>query len=335
MTFEALLKDLKKGKIKPVYLLQGEEDYFIDQACHFFEHELLPEAERDFNLSVYYGKDADPAEVMNACRRYPMFSEKQVVILKEAQSMRKPDLARFESYLGDVMDTTVFVVTYKNGKIDGRLKLNQLFKKKGEVLTVKRIYDNQLPGWINSYVKAQGYTITEKACVLLASHIGTDLSVQTNELGKIFINLPQGERIDETVVEKYVGISREYNVFEFQNALGARDVPRLMRMLRYFEGNPKAAPMQLLLPVVYNFFSKTELLLRMPGKARGELASAMGVNPYFLNDYQQTARAYQLAGVERVLLLLYEYNLRLIGIHDGGTSQIDLLKELVGRILRG
>ncbi len=335
MTFDALMKELNAGKFKPVYLLQGEEDYFIDQACHFFEHELLPEAERDFNLSIFYGKDADWSEVINACRRYPMFSERQVVILKEAQSMRKTDFERLERYVEDLMDSTIFVITYKNGKIDGRLKLSKLIDKKGAVLLVKKIYENQLPAWIRTFVQSKGYEVTDKACLLLAGHIGTDLSVQANEIGKIIINLPKGSKIDDAAVEKYVGISREYNVFEFQNALGAKDIPRIMRIIQYFEGNPKAAPLQLLLPVLYNFFAKTVLLLRMPGKSRGELASALGVSPYFLKDYQHAAKVYQIAGAERALLLLHEYNLRMLGINDAGTGQTGLLKELAARILHG
>lgn len=335
MTFDALMKELKAGKFKPVYLLQGEEDYFIDRACRFFEHELLPEAERDFNLSVFYGKDADWSDVLNACRRYPMFSERQVVILKEAQSMRKPDLERLESYAEDLMDSTIFVITYKKGKIDGRSKLSKLITKKGAVLLVKKLYENQLPAWIRSYVSSKGYEITEKACMLLSGHIGMDLSVQANEIGKIIINLPEGSKISDAEVEQYVGISREYNVFEFQNALGTKDLLRVMRIIHYFEGNPKAAPLQLLLPVLYNFFSKTALMLRMKGKSKGDLASALGVNPYFMKDYQQAAKIYQLGGAERAILLLHEYNLRMLGIQNAGTSQVELLKELSAKILNG
>ncbi len=333
MTFEALMKNLKAGKLKPVYLLQGEEDFFIDKACHFFEHELLPEAERDFNLSIFYGKDADWSDVINACRRYPMFSERQVVILKEAQSMRSTDFNKLERYLEDLMESTLFVMTYKKGKVDGRSKISKLVAKKGEVLLVKKVYDNQMPAWIKTYVKSHGYDITEKACLLLTSHIGTDLSVQANELGKIFINFPKGKKIDEAVVEKYVGISREYNIFEFQNALGTKDLPRIMRIIQYFEANPKAAPMQLVFSVLYNFFSKTELLIRLPRGANSNIASALGVNPFFVKDYQKAARAYQLQGVEKTLLLLNEYNLRMLGINDAGTPPIGLLKEMVAKIL--
>ncbi len=333
MTYEALMKDLEAGRLKPVYLLQGEEDFFIDQACQFFEHELLPEAERDFNLSIFYGKDADWSEVINACRRYPMFAERQVVILKEAQSMRMTDFNKLDRYLEDIMDSTIFVITYKKGKVDGRSKVSKLISRKGGVMLGKKVYDNKMPAWIRSYVRANGYDITEKACLLLTSHIGTDLSVQANELGKIFINFPKGKKIDESAVEKYVGISREYNIFEFQNALGAKDIPRLMNILHYFEANPKAAPLQLLFSVLYGFFSKTELLLRLPRQPDSHLASVLGVNPFFIKDYRKAAGAYQLYGVERTLLLLNEYNLRMLGIHDAGTPPMGLLKEMVGKIL--
>ncbi|HLR37409.1 MAG TPA: DNA polymerase III subunit delta [Chitinophagaceae bacterium] len=334
MTFDALMKELKEGQYRSLYLLQGEEEYFIDQACDFFEHKLLSEAEQDFNLSIFYGKDADWSDVINACRRYPMFSEKQVVLLKEAQSMRKQDLEKLKAYVEDLQDSTIFVITFKGGKVDGRSAFGKKVKEKGTILYVKKLYENQLPGWIRSYVQSKGYDISEKACMMMASHVGMDLSVQTNEIGKIILNIPEGSTIDDKAVEQFVGISREYNVFEFQNAIGKKDVPKLMRIIRYFEGNPKAAPMQLLLPVLYNYFSKTEALLQHRGKSGAELAKAIGVSPYFLRDYQQGARLYGINGVRRAILLLYKYNQRLVGINDNSTSQSDLLKELMGKILQ-
>lgn len=333
MTFDALMKDLKAGKIKPVYLLEGEEDFFIDQVTDFFEHSFLSESEKDFNLSVFYGKDADWSEVVNACRRYPMFAKKQVVMLKEAQSMQKLD--KLETYLEAPIDSTVLVIAHKNKKLDGRSKLSKLISKKGVVLSVKRIYDNKIPEWIKTYVKSKGYNINTKAITLLADHLGTDLSLQANEIGKMLINLPAGKTIDEEDVEQYVGISREYNIFEFQNALGAKDMVKMMRIAHYFSANPKAAPLQLVFPVLYNFFSKVHLLVCLPSRSDRELASLLGVNPFFLKDYQRAAKIYQRAGVERVLLLLHEYNLRMLGINDAGTDDAGLMKEMIGRIMHG
>ncbi len=334
MTFDALMKDLKSGKLKPVYLLHGEEEYFIDLACDYFEKKLLSETERDFNLSIFYGKDANWQEVDTTCRKYPMFSERQVVILKEAQLMKKSEFELLEDYLKDPQDTTIFVITYKGKKLDGRLKMTQFIKKQGVVFESKKVYENKLPAWLRSYVSSKGYEITDKACMMLSSHIGMDLSVQANEIGKIILNIPEGSTIDDKAVEEFVGISREYNVFEFQNALGKKEVSKMMRIIQYFEGNPKAAPLQLLLPVLYNYFAKVELLLQYRGLTGNELAKAVGVPYFFLRDYQQGAKLYGSRGTERAILLIYEYDQRLVGINDNSTRQVSLLKELIGKILQ-
>jgi DNA polymerase-3 subunit delta len=330
MTYEALMKDLKGGKIKPVYLLEGDEDFFIDQASRFLENNLLSEAEKEFNLQVFYGRDADWAAVLNACRRYPMFSERQVVMIKEAQDMKTLD--RLESYLQKPQDTTVLVLTHKHGKLDGRTNLKKLIEKHGPVMTSQRLKDYKIPDWIRQYTSALGHDITPQACMLLTDHIGSDLSRQAGEISKILLNLPAGKKIDGDDIEQYVGISKEYNVFEFQKALATKDTARLTRMLNYFTNNPKAAPLPMLVVVLYSFFSKVHTICLLPGRT-GNLASMLKVPPFFLNDYLQTADTYGRTGVERVLLILHEYNLRSVGIDDATTGPGELLREMVMKML--
>lgn len=332
MTYEALMKSLKAGKIKPVYLLEGEEDFYIDQAGNFFEKDLLNETEKEFNLTVFYGRDADWSEVLNACRRYPMFAERQVVILKEAQSMKTLD--KLEPYLERPLDSTVFVITYKHGKLDGRTVLKKLIDKKGEILTTKRLYDNKLPEWIKAFCQQQGHDINPKGCMLLADHIGADLTRLANEIEKLLLNLPKGKKIDEDDIEKYVGISKDYNIFEFQNALANKDRQKIMRIMNYFAANPKAAPLQMLFSILYNFFSKVYIIVNLPPRPENELAALLKVPPYFLQDYQRAAGHYRKSGIDRVLLMLHEYNLRSIGIHDPGTAQSELLKEMIMKMIR-
>lgn len=331
MTYEALTKSLKSGKIKPVYLLEGEEDFYIDQIADFFEKRLLTETEKEFNLTIFYGRDADWSEVLNACRRYPMFSEKQVVMLKEAQGMKTLD--KLEPYLNNLLDSTIFVITYKHGKLDGRTSLKKLIDKKGEVLTTKRLYDNKIPDWIKAYAQEHDHDITPKGCILLADHIGADLSRLSNEINKLLLNLPKGKKIDEDDIERYVGISKDYNIFEFQNAIGNKDKKKIMRILNYFAGNPKAAPLQVIFTILYNFFSKVYLLVNLPARSDNELASTIKVPPYFLADYKKAAAKYNKAGTDRVLLILHEYNLRSIGVNDTGTPHAELLKEMVMKML--
>lgn len=331
MTYDALMKSLKAKKIKPLYLLEGEEDFYIDRISNFLEKEILSETEKEFNLTTFYGRDAEWSEVLNACRRYPMFAERQVVLLKEAQGMKTLD--KLEPYLEQPLESTVFVITYKHGKLDGRTAFKKLIEKKGAVLTTKRLYDNRLPEWIKSYCQEQGHDITPKGSMLLADHIGADLSRLSNEIDKLSLNLPEGKKIDEDDIEKYVGISKEYNIFEFQNAIGNKDRQKIIRIMNYFVNNPKAAPLQMVVSILYNFFSKVYLIVNLPPKPENELAGLLKVGPYFLPDYQRAANNYRKTGVDRVLLLLHEYNLRSIGVNDPGTTPTELLKEMVMKII--
>lgn len=331
MEYQDIIKDWKQHKFRALYWLEGEEDFFIDQVVDYAEHKLLSEADKGFNLTVLYGKDTDWASVINTCRRYPMFAERQVVILKEAQSMR--DLLKLEAYIDKPLESTVFVVAHKQGKIDGRSKMAKLIKEKGVMLSTKKLYDNQLPSWAEAYVRSQGLAISEKACILLADHIGNDLSRIANEIDKLLVNLPEGKKIDENDIEKYVGISKEYNVFELQNALGQQDLPKVMRIINYFTANPKAAPIQMVIPALYNYFSKISLLFGVKGGEK-EMAAALGVHPFFLKDYTAAARKFGPDGTERALLLLHQYNLRSIGINDSGTEDGELMKEMTFRMLQ-
>jgi DNA polymerase-3 subunit delta len=331
MSAEKIIGDWKKKKFKPVYWLEGDEDYFIDTVVHYAEHEILTEAEAGFNLMVFYGKDASWIDVMNACKRYPMFSERQVVILKEAQQMR--DIDKLEPYIEHPLSSTIFVVSYKEKKVDGRSKLAKTLKEKGEMLTTKKMYDNQLPDWTNDLIQSKGRSISQKALMLLVDHIGNDLSRINNEVDKVLVNLGERNNITEDDIEKYVGISKEYNPFELQSAMAAKDLAKAMKIIQYFEANPKAAPIQLILPTLYNLFSKTYMIFGQSAKDDKTIAANIGVNPFFAKDYIATARNYGYAGVESALLLLHQYNLKSVGVNDSGTADGSLLKEMVAKIM--
>jgi len=254
MSVDKILSDWKKNLFRPVYWLEGEEPYFIDTLMQYAEHHILSEGEAGFNLTVFYGKDADWAGVINACRRYPMFAERQVVLLKEAQQMR--DIEKLEAYIENPLSSTVFVVSYKEKKVDGRSKLAKLLKQKAELFTTKKMYDSQLPEWTSGIVAAQGLTITQKALFLLVDHIGNDLSRIRNEIEKLALNLGQRKNITEDDIENYIGVSKEFNVFELQHAIGKKDLPKAIRIIQYFDANPKAGPIQMILPALYNFFQQ-------------------------------------------------------------------------------
>jgi len=331
MSAEKIISEWKKKRFKPFYWLEGEEEFFIDQVMDYAEHHLLSEAEAGFNRTVFYGKDANWADVVTACRRYPMFAERQVVLLKEAQHMR--DIEKLEMYIDNPLSSTVFVVSYKEKKIDGRSKFSKLLKEKGEVFTTKKMYDNQLPEWTSDLVKSKGFTISNKALLLLVDHIGNDLSRMVNEIDKVLVNLQNRTNITEDDIEKYVGISKDFNVFELQEALCVKDISKAIRIIQYFEANPKAAPIQLVLPVLHSFFSKVFMIFGSNDRSENTLRPLFNNNIFSARQGLAAAKNYGYEGTEKVILLLHHYNLRSLGVHDAGTEDASLLKEMVVKMV--
>lgn len=327
MSVEKIINEWKKKNFKPIYWLEGEEDFFIDQVIDYAEHKILTEAESSFNLSVFYGKDANWPDIINSCRRYPMFAERQVVLLKEAQQMR--DVEKLESYIDSPLGSTILVVSYKDKKLDARKKFTKLVKEKGVLLTTKKMYDNQLPVWTQELLQSKGLTITQKGLALLVDHIGNDLTRINNEINKITVNLGKRSTITEDDIEQYIGVSKDYNVFELQAALAAKDLARSIQIIQYFEANPKAVPVQMILPSLYSFFSKVFMVFGAGSTDEKQVAASMGVNPYFIKDYMKAAKLYTYPGVEKALLLLHHYNLKSVGVGNSSTNDGALLKELV------
>jgi DNA polymerase-3 subunit delta len=331
MSAEKIISDWKKQKFKPIYWLEGEEEFFIDQVMDYAEHHILNDAESGFNKVVFYGKDANWADVVNACRRYPMFAERQVVILKEAQQMR--EVEKLEMYVEHPLSSTVFVVSYKEKKVDGRSKLAKLLKDKGEVFTTKKLYDYQMPEWTSELIKSKGYSISNKALLLLVDHIGNDLSRMNNEIQKVLVNLADRRNITEDDIENYVGISKDFNVFELQEAIASKDLPKAIRIIQYFQANPKAAPIQLVLPILHSFFSKVYGSFSSSDKSEEALKPLFNYNIFSARQGVIALKNYGYEGVERAVLLLHHYNLRSIGVNDVGTEDASLMKELVVKLI--
>lgn len=331
MSVEKIIADWKKKNFRPVYWLEGEEDFFIDKAVDYAEHHILSESEASFNLSIFYGKDANWAEVINACRRYPMFAERQVVLLKEAQQMR--DVEKLEPYIENPLASTILVVSYKEKKLDARKKFTKLVKENGVLLTTKKMYDRELPEWTQNLVHEKGLTITPKALGLVVDHIGNDLTRIENEIDKLSLNLGKRKSITEEDIEEYIGVSKDYNVFELQSALASKNLSKSIQIIQYFEANPKAAPVQVILPSLYNFFSKVFMVFGAGTQDEKTVATTIGVNPYFVRDYLQAARVYSYPGVEKILLLLHNYNLKTIGVGSINTEDASLMKELVVKMM--
>lgn len=330
MTIDKIISDWSKKQFKPIYWLEGEEEYFIDKAVDYAEHHILNESEVSFNRTIFYGRSTSWTEVINACRRYPMFAERQVVLLKEAQQMK--DIEKLEGYVENPLSSTIFVVSYKDKKVDGRSRLAKLLKQKAVLITTKKLYDNQLPEWTQELLRVKQLTISPKGLALLVDHIGNDLTRIENEIEKISINLGKRKTISEEDIEAFVGVSKDFNVFELQSALAGKDLAKCIRIIQYFEMNPKAAPIQLVLPSLYSFFSKVFMVFGAGSKDEKAISVAIGVNAFFVKDYLLAARNYNYEGIEKILLLLHHFNLKSIGINNAATEDGSLLREMVCKI---
>ena len=331
MSAEKILGAWKKKDFKAVYWLEGEEDYYIDQLMNYAENHILPESEASFNLTVFYGKDADWAAVINACKRYPMFAERQVVLLKEAQQLS--NIEKLESYIEHPLSSTIFVVGYKGKTLDKRTKLYKLLGKNAEVLNSAKIRDEKIQEWIADHVNTKGFTMGPKAVSLLAEHIGNDLSRISNEIDKLAINLDGRKNIDEDDIEKYIGISKEYNVFELQAAIARKDLAKAMQIINYFESNPKAGPIQMALPALYSHISKVYAVYGMNDQSDGALKPFFYFNPNSLKQAREMMKNYGYTGTEQLLLLLHQYNMKSLGVGDSGTESASLMKEMVVKMM--
>lgn len=331
MTATSIIANWKNKEFKPIYWLEGEEDYFIDEVMDYAEKKILSTGEAEFNQTIFYGKDANWADIINACRRYPMFAERQVVLLKEGQQMK--EIEKLESYIANPLQSTILVVSYKGKTLDGRQKFSKLIKKQGEVFLSKKMYENQLPGWVKDYLQNNGFSIKPKALLLLIDHIGNDLSRIVNEVDKLSLNLGKEKNITEDDIEKFIGISKEYNIYEFQNSLSRKDQAKAIRIIQYFDANPKAVPIQLILPSLYSYFSKILPVYQMHDKSEKAIKPLFNYNPLLTEQVIETLKNYSFLEMEQVILLLHHSNLKSIGIGSSGISTGALLKELSYKIM--
>ncbi len=332
MTYSEIIKSLKSKDYRPVYFLYGEEAYYIDEIAQFIEKKVLSEGERSFNQTVLYGNDTDHRTLTDIASRDPIMAPYQVLILKDAQEMKT--LKELLPYIQNPVPTTILVICHKYKKFDARTKFAKAIKAKALMFHSKKLYDNQVPDWIVSYLKSKKLQIEASARELVAEYLGTDLSKIVNELDKLAINLPPGTNVTEQHIQDNIGISKDYNVFELQKALGQRDVLKANRIVNYFIANPRKNPLVVIVGALYNFFSKVYVTHSLRNVPDRELATALKLrSDYFLRDYKLAARNYRLPQTEKVLHILREYDLRSKGVNNDGTPESALLKEMIFRIL--
>lgn len=332
ITEKQLLADLQALRFKPVYLLTGEEDYYIDVMSDYFEDHVVPKDFADFDRTILYGRDVDMTAVINCAKRFPMMSPVQLVLVKEAQDIPAKDWEPLSAYLEHPQPQTLLVFCYRHKKLDKRSKAYKAIQSVGVVYERAKMYDNQLPSWIADQVRVHGFSITEKGAVLIAESLGNNLSKIVNELNKVFISLQPGATINEDIIERNIGISKDYNVFELQSAIGRRDVVKCNRIINHFAANPKDNPIQMILPNLYSYFIKVMMYIQVPDK--GDAAAALKVSPYFIRDYEVAARNFSLGKLAACIGYLHDIDLRSKGLgNSGNTTDGELLKELVFKII--
>lgn len=331
-TYEYLLSELRRGVYKPVYLLMGEESYYIDIISDFIQNNVLDESQREFDLTVIYGKDTDMATVVNAAKRYPMMSSYQVVIVKEAQMIK--DWEPIQYYLSKPLNSTILVFAYKYGTPDKRKKWIQDISKVGIVFESDKLRDYEMGAWINQYAKQKNVSVDVKAVEMLTEFLGTDLSKVANELDKLLITkAADSNRITPEQIEKNIGISKDFNVFELQAALINKDVKKVNRIVRYFADNKKANPMIMVLAQLFNFFSNLMIYHYLSDKSASHVASELKINPYFVKEYEKAAKAFGAWKTMNIITWIRDTDARGKGVDSNGVEDGELMKELVFKIL--
>lgn len=339
MSVETILSDIKKRAFKPIYFLHGEESYYIDHISDLLEKTVLTEAEKGFNQTILYGKEVDMLTIISTAKRYPMMSEYQVVIVKEAQNIKfgkaeSKEADPFSNYVENPLKSTILVFCYKYGTLDKRLKIAKSIEKNGVLFESKKLYDNQVSEWAIQFVKEKGFQLDTKAGAMVAEYLGNDLSKVANELEKVMINMAERKTITMDDIHKNVGISKEYNAFEFNTAIGKRDILKANRIADYFAANKKDNPLVLIIGQLNTYFSKIFTYYYLADKSKGNVASQLKINPFFVSEYEQAAKNYSFDKTCQVISLLREYDVKSKGVDStGNTDEGELLKELLWKII--
>lgn len=335
LTYNQIIRDIQLKKFSSVYVLSGEEPFFIDEIAKSIENDILDESEKSFGLTIAYGRDSELSQVINLAKGFPMLGSHQIVIIKEAQDLKEwkksENLKPLENYINNPTPTTIFVLEYKGKTLDKRLSISKLIDKKTVHFVSEKIKDYQLESWIYEYVNARGYKINHKISELLADYLGNDLSKIVNEINKISIIFPPGTEINSDIIQDYVGISKEYNIFELQGALAQKNVVQANRIIEYFIRNPKAMPIPQLVGALFGFFSKVNILASSENKTY--TAQKMYLSGGQKKDVDSALRLYSAAKLDRIIGYLYDTDKKSKGIGKGQMSDGEILLELIFKIL--
>ena len=327
----AIVSDIKKGNIMPIYFLMGEEPYYIDKISDFIEENMLDEAEKGFNQQVMYGRDTTIEDIVSSAKRYPMMAERQVLIVKEAQELSR-NIEKLVAYAEHPQSSTVLVLNYKYKKLDKRKKLYKAISKSGLIFDSKKLYENQVSDWIRRVLSGRKYKIEPKASQMLVEFLGSDLSKISNELDKLVLILPEDTIINDKHIEENIGISKDFNNFELRKALGEKNLVKANRIINYFSENSKNNPLVMTISLLNSFFTQLLLFHGLQDKSKRAVAKSLGVNPYFIDEYFLAARNYPMRKVAKVIATLRDADVKSKGV-GASQSHKDILKELLFKIL--
>ncbi|MCF6346728.1 MAG: DNA polymerase III subunit delta [Flavobacteriaceae bacterium] len=327
-----IVSDIKDGNLKPIYFLMGEEPYYIDKIAGYIEKNVLTEEEKGFNQMVLYGRDVSIEDIVSNAKRFPMMSERQVVIVKEAQELSRT-IENLLGYVENPQPSTVLVICYKYKKLDKRKKLYKAVDKTGLLFESKKLYDNQVGDWIRRVLSGKDYHIEPKAALMLVEFLGTDLSKIANELEKLMIVLPKSSTISATHIEENIGISKDFNNFELRKAVGEKQIVKANQIINYFGQNPKSNPLVMTISLLNSFFTQLLIYHGLSNKSKGNVAKALRINPYFVDDYQKASRNYPMRKVSQVISLLRDADVKSKGVGAANLSHGDILKELLFKVM--
>lgn len=327
-----IVSDIKQGTIKPIYFLMGEESYYIDSIADFIENTILTEEEKGFNQMVLYGRDVSIEEIVSNAKRFPMMAERQVIIVKEAQELSRT-IENLVPYAENPQPTTVLVMCYKYKTLDKRKKLAKIVSKNGLLFESKKLYENQVADWIRRVLSGKKYSIEPKAAQMLVEFLGNDLSKINNELTKLTQIAKQDQKITAEFIEENIGISKDFNNFELRKAVGEKQIVKANQIINYFARNPKGNPIVMTVSLLNSFFTQLLQFHGLKDKSRGNVARALRVNPYFVDDYLTAGRNYPMRKVSQIIGLLREADMKSKGVGASSLGQSDILKELLFKIM--
>ena len=331
MDHKLLLKEIRNKKFEKIYFLHGEEPYFIDVLTKAIQDNALEESERDFNQSILYGKDAEVLSLISELKSYPMMAERRLVIIKEAQYFKA--IEQLESYLENPANSTIFVICYKYKTFDARKKTLKNALKNGVVFKSEKVKEYQLAEWIQQYMKTTGYELTSKACMLLIESLGNDLGRIVKELEKLAVLIEKGTIINENHIEENIGISKDYNVFELTNAVANKDNLKALKIVDYFDHNPKAADLVFVISNLFKFFSQIMRIHFLPNKSREAVARALGVHPFVAGELTNAKNKYDPRKIAANIALIHEYDLKSKGVGNTSATQGELMREMVYQLI--